>query len=59
MTIQHVLKSHVVAQLFFSEVRLTPLTVDGEVTILQQLSGYDEEKHVLESIEYWGKFSYQ
>ena len=56
MTIQRVPKSQVVAQLFFSEVRLTPLTVDGEVTILQQLSGYDEEKHVLESIEYWGKF---
>ncbi|XP_060598171.1 outer dynein arm-docking complex subunit 2-like isoform X1 [Ruditapes philippinarum] len=36
------------------EVRLTPLTVDGEVNILQQLSGTDEEKYCLESIEYWG-----
>lgn len=37
-----------------SEVRLTPVTVDGEVNILQQLSGPDEDRHVLESIEYWG-----
>lgn len=37
-----------------SEVRLTPPTVDGEVNILKQLSGYDEEKYCLESIEYWG-----
>lgn len=37
-----------------SEVRLTPATVDGEVDILQQLSGMDEEKHCLESCDYWG-----
>ncbi|KAL4217388.1 Armadillo repeat-containing protein 4 [Mactra antiquata] len=37
-----------------SEVRLTPATVDGEVNILQQLSGYDEDKNCLESCEYWG-----
>lgn len=37
-----------------SEVRLTPVTVDGEVNILQQLSGPDEERHVLSSFEYWG-----
>ena len=42
--------------LFFSEVRLTPMSVDGEVNILQQLSGYDEERHVLESIDYWGMY---
>ena len=33
--------------------------VDGEVTILQELSGDDERKHVLEMIEFWGKLSYQ
>ena len=39
----------------FSEVRLTPVTVDGEMNILHQLSGPDEDRHVLGSIEYWGK----
>ncbi|XP_046364085.1 outer dynein arm-docking complex subunit 2-like [Haliotis rufescens] len=37
-----------------SETRLTPPMVDGEVSILQQLSGEDEEKSVLESICYFG-----
>lgn len=41
------------------DVRLTPVMVDGEVTILQELSGDDERKHVLEMIEFWGKLSYQ
>ncbi|WAR11483.1 ARMC4-like protein [Mya arenaria] len=36
------------------DVRLTPAMVDGEVNILKQLSGRDEEKHVLESIDFWG-----
>nr|XP_022323852.1 armadillo repeat-containing protein 4-like isoform X1 [Crassostrea virginica] len=36
------------------DVRLTPVMVDGEVTILQELSGDDERKHVLEMIEFWG-----
>ncbi|KAL5005970.1 hypothetical protein ScPMuIL_017128 [Solemya velum] len=37
-----------------NEVRLRPVTVDGEVTILKELSGYDDEKNVLQSIEYHG-----
>ncbi|KAH3821957.1 outer dynein arm-docking complex subunit 2-like [Dreissena polymorpha] len=36
------------------DVRLTPAMVDGEVSILKQLSGRDENKHVLESIQFWG-----
>lgn len=31
--------------------------VDGEVTILQELSGDDERKHVLETIDFWGKIA--
>lgn len=37
-----------------SEVRLTPHMVSGEVNILQQLSGADEDAYALQSIEYWG-----
>ncbi|KAK3083056.1 hypothetical protein FSP39_012730 [Pinctada imbricata] len=36
------------------EARLTPVIVDGEFNILRDLSGADERKYVLESIEYWG-----
>lgn len=39
------------------DVRLTPIMVDGEVTILQELSGDDERKHVLETIDFWGKIA--
>ncbi|ESP04270.1 hypothetical protein LOTGIDRAFT_224011 [Lottia gigantea] len=38
-----------------SEVRLSPASVDGEVTILKQLSGSDETKCVLEYIDYYGE----
>ncbi|KAK6166600.1 hypothetical protein SNE40_023253 [Patella caerulea] len=38
-----------------SEVRLSPPTVDGEVSILQQLSGDDEERCVVEYIDYYGE----
>ncbi|XP_041374368.1 outer dynein arm-docking complex subunit 2-like isoform X2 [Gigantopelta aegis] len=37
-----------------SEVRLTPPMVDGEVSILKELSGEDDEKNVLEHINYFG-----
>ncbi|KAJ8320963.1 hypothetical protein KUTeg_002550 [Tegillarca granosa] len=40
--------------LITSEVRLTPPTVDGEVNILQRLSGEDEDRFVLEYIRFWG-----
>lgn len=36
------------------EVRLTPVSVDGEVSILRELCGKDENSTVLERLEFWG-----
>ncbi|KAL3855757.1 hypothetical protein ACJMK2_014960 [Sinanodonta woodiana] len=36
------------------DVRLTPVSVDGEVSILKDLSGEGDDKCVLDSIEYFG-----
>lgn len=40
----------------FREVRLTPVTVDGEVSILRELCGDNEDSTVLERLEYFGKY---
>ncbi|VDI83805.1 Hypothetical predicted protein [Mytilus galloprovincialis] len=36
------------------EVRLTPVTVDGEVSILKELCGHEDDNTVLEKLDYWG-----
>jgi hypothetical protein len=41
---------------YFREVRLTPVSVDGEVSILRELCGKDENSTVLERLEFWGLF---
>jgi len=54
---RHVSRHDHVACVCSSDVRLTPAMVDGEVNILKQLSGRDEEKYVLESIAFYGGLS--
>ena len=40
-----------------SDLRLNPKIVDGEVSVLKQVTGPDPQKHCLQSIDYFGMLS--